>query len=129
MWGALTLLLAFLVIDPTTRDIILAGLEHARLRLAVEAPLSYFLAVVLAVSALVSALIMACWPKAEPEPRRHQVVRRYFGPADSEPRPAVVSPTPGLDLILAVVRYVFSAHLTRAERKRRLRQAAIRRPL
>ena len=86
MWGALIFLLLFLVIDPTTRDIILGGIEQARLQLAVEAPLSYFLAILLAGSALVSALIMAFWPRTEDERRVQHVVRHYQGAAQSEAR-------------------------------------------
>lgn len=84
MWGALTFLSLFLVINPTSRDAILGFVEHARLRLAVEAPLSYFLVVVLLGSAVLSALIMAFWPRVVEEPKRIQVVRRYFGPADCD---------------------------------------------
>jgi hypothetical protein len=83
MWGALTFLLLFLVIDPTTRGIILTGIEEARVRLAVEAPLSYFLMVILASSAAVSALIMAWWPK-KTDPHPAQVTRRYQGVADCD---------------------------------------------
>jgi hypothetical protein len=86
MWGALIFLLLFLVIDPTTRDIILAGVEQARLQLAVEAPLSYFLAIILAGSAAVSAFIMAFWPRTEDERRVHHIVRRYQGAAQDEVR-------------------------------------------
>jgi hypothetical protein len=86
MWGALIFLLLFLVIDPATRDIILAGVEQARLNLAVEAPLSYFLGIVLAGSALISALIMAFWPRSENERRVRHVVRRYQGAAQNESR-------------------------------------------
>lgn len=83
MWGALTFLFLFLVIDPTTRDIILTGLEEARLRVAVEAPLSYFMVVILLGSAAVSALIMALWPKSQRDPVQY-VHRRYQGATDSE---------------------------------------------
>src|SRR5215467_12706413 len=84
MWGALIFLLLFLVIDPTTRDIILAGVEQTRLQLAVEAPLSYFLAVVLMGSAAISALIMAFRPHTEKDRRVHHVVRHYQGAAQDE---------------------------------------------
>ncbi len=84
MWGALTFLLLFLVIDPTTREAILSGLEDARLQLAVEAPLPYFLLVIVVGSALVSALIMKFWPKTEDKTRRIQVLHRYQGQAASD---------------------------------------------
>jgi len=84
MWGALIFLLFFLVIDPATRDAIIAALEQAHLRLAVEAPLPYFLLVIVGGSALVSFLIMACWPRVEEKPTRVQVLRRYQGQAESE---------------------------------------------
>ena len=84
MWGALTFLLLFLVIDPTTREAILSGLEDARLQLAVEAPLPYFLLVIVAGSALVSALIMKFWPKTKDKSRRIQVLHQYQGQAASD---------------------------------------------
>lgn len=84
MWGALTFLLLFLVIDPTTRAAILSGLEDARLQLAVEAPLPYFVLVIVVGSALVSALIMKFWPKTENKSRRIQVLHQYQGQAASD---------------------------------------------
>src|SRR5690242_17718113 len=84
MWGALTFLLLFLVIDPTTRAVILAAAEDARLQLAVEAPLPYFLLVIVVGSAVVSALIMRYWPRTEEKSRRVQVMHRYQGRAASD---------------------------------------------
>ena len=84
MWGALTFLLLFLLIDPTTRAAILAAVEDARLQLAVEAPLGYFLLVIFAGSAVVSALIMRYWPRTEEKSRRVQVMHRYQGRAGSD---------------------------------------------
>jgi hypothetical protein len=84
MWGALTFLLLFLVIDPTTREAILSALEDARLQLAVEAPLPYFVLVIVVGSAMVSALIMKFWPKTEDKSRRVQVLHRYQGQAASD---------------------------------------------
>lgn len=84
MWGALTFLLLFLVIDPTTREAILSALEDARLQLAVEAPLPYFVLVIVVGSALISALIMKFWPKTEDKSRRIQVMHRYQGQAASD---------------------------------------------
>ena len=101
MWGALTFLLFFLVIDPTTREAILSGLEDARLQLAVEAPLPYFLLVIVVGSALVSALIMKFWPKTEDKSRRIQVLHRYQGHAASDLGRAPQTP-PLLQLISEV---------------------------
>ena len=84
MWGALTFLLLFLVIDPTTREAILAAIEDARIHLAVEAPLSYFLLVVLGGSAMVSALIMKFWPRTEEKFKHVQIMHRYQGQAATE---------------------------------------------
>ena len=84
MWGALTFLLFFLAIDPTTRRVILAALEDARLQLAVEAPLPYFLVVIVVGSAVVSALIMRYWPRTQDQSRRVQIMHRYQGQPASE---------------------------------------------
>ncbi len=84
MWGALVFLLFFLVIGPDSREAILRMAEEARLRVAVAAPLSYFLLVVLGGSALVSALIMRFWPRAEDQRPPLQVLRRYQGHAEAE---------------------------------------------
>ena len=84
MWGALIFLLFFLMIDPATRDAIIAAIEQAHLRLALEAPLPYFLLVIVGGSALVSALIMLYWPKAEEKRAPTQVMRRYQGQAESD---------------------------------------------
>lgn len=79
MWGAVLFLLMFLVIDPSTREFLQSAIEQARLSLAVEAPLPYFLLILLTGSALISALIMVYWPRSEEDPVRNQVVRRYQG--------------------------------------------------
>jgi hypothetical protein len=84
MWGALIFLMFFLAIAPSTRDVILAMLEQARLRVAVEAPLSYFLLVILGGSALVSFLIMRFWPRAQESRAPVCVVRRYQGQAAAD---------------------------------------------
>lgn len=84
MWGALTFLVLFLVIDPTTRHMILDVIEDARLRIAVEAPWPYFLIVIIALSASVSALIMRLWPRSEEKFRRVRVMHRYQGLSASE---------------------------------------------
>ena len=84
MWGALTFLCLFLVIDPTTREAILTAVEEARVQLAVEAPWPYFLLVIVVGSALVSALIMKFWPKSQNKSRRIQIMHRYQGPAASD---------------------------------------------
>lgn len=84
MWGALIFLLFFLVIDPTTREAILAAVEEARIRLAVEAPLPYFMLVIVLGSASVSALIMRLWPRVENRPKRVQILRRYQGRAEAD---------------------------------------------
>jgi len=84
MWGALIFLLFFLVIGPSTREVILAMIEQARLQIAVEAPLSYFLLVVLGGSALVSALIMKFWPRSVEQGQPMRVVRHYQGSAAVE---------------------------------------------
>ncbi len=84
MWGALVFLIVFVLIDGSTRDAILSALEQAQLQLAVEAPLPYFLLLVLGGSAFFSALIMALWPRAESRTRRVQVLRRYQGQPASE---------------------------------------------
>lgn len=98
MWGALTFLLMFLVIDPTTREIILAGLDRAHLQLSVAAPLSYFLFIIVFGSAAVSALIMAFWPKTQQE-RTQFITRRYQGPAGYELRPAQAAAQPWLTVV------------------------------
>ena len=113
MWGALIFLLLFLVIDPTTRDILLAGLEQARLRLAVEAPLSYFVVVILLGSAAVSALIMAFWPKTQEE-RVQYVTRRYFGATDSELRSAAAASESWLHVVLEAARHLLPVRLATA---------------
>lgn len=79
MWGAVLFLMMFLVIDPSTREFLRSAIEQARLSLAVEAPLPYFLLIVLTGSAVVSALIMVYWPRTEEDPARNQVVRQYQG--------------------------------------------------
>ena len=84
MWGGLILLLFFLVIDPTTRDAIVGALDEARVRLAVEAPLPYFMLVIVSLSASVSALIMRLWPRVEDKPRRVQILRRYQGHSEAD---------------------------------------------
>ena len=100
MWGALTFLLLFLVIDPTTRDAILAAIEDARIHLAVEAPLSYFLLVVLGGSALVSALIMKFWPRTEEKFKHVKIMHRYQGQAATELVEIRPAPPFGLQLVL-----------------------------
>jgi hypothetical protein len=84
MWGALIFLMLFLVIDPTTRDVILGAIEEARLRIAVEAPWPYFLLVIVSLSATVSALIMKWWPRTADKSKRVQVMHRYHGRAASD---------------------------------------------
>lgn len=88
MWGAFIFLAFFLVIAPSSRDAILAMVEQARLQVAVEAPLSYFLLIVLGGSALVSALIMKFWPRAEENRTAVRVVRLYRGQAEVDFTPA-----------------------------------------
>jgi hypothetical protein len=100
MWGALIFLLFFLVIDPKTRDAIIAIVEQARLRLAVEAPLPYFLLVIVGGSALVSFLIMAYWPRVEEKARPVQVIRRYQGQAEADLARMPATPAFGLHQIL-----------------------------
>ena len=93
MWGALIFLLFFLVIDPTTREAIISAVEQARLQLAVEAPLPYFVLVIVGGSALVSFLIMAYWPRVEEKRTPVQVMRRYQGHAEADlPRMPQSSP-------------------------------------
>lgn len=113
MWGALTFLLLFLVIDPTTREIILAGLEQARLRMAVEAPLSYFVVIILLGSAAVSALIMALWPKSQREPVRY-VHKRYLGATDSELRQAQEASGSWLQVMLEACRHLLPVRMAMA---------------
>ena len=84
MWGAALFLMMFLVIDPGSREFLRSAIEQARLTLAVEAPLPYFLLIVLTGSAIVSALIMVFWPRTEGDPARSQVVRRYRGRAATD---------------------------------------------
>jgi len=85
MWGALAFLVMFLMIGRTTREFILSFLDHLQLRLAVEAPLSYFLIILITGSAVLSALIMAFWPKTQDE-KKQIVTRQYLGPTDGELR-------------------------------------------
>ena len=107
MWGALVFLALFLVIDPTTREIIVAMLEQARLRIAVEAPISYFLVIVLTGSAAVSALIMAYWPKRHNEQQQFVVTRRYIDPVEpAEWRRPRRSASPWVGLALELARYL-----------------------
>ena len=77
-------MLFFLVIDPSTREAIIAAVEQARLRLAVEAPLPYFVLVIVGGSALVSFLIMAYWPRVDEKPTARQVMRQYRGQAEDD---------------------------------------------
>lgn len=106
MWGALILLLLFLVIDPTTREVILSGLDDARLRLAVEAPLPYFMLIIFGGSALVSALIMKFWPRVENRPTRVRVMRRYQGLAQAELARMPQAPALGFYQLVAAIRFV-----------------------
>ena len=114
MWGALVFLAFFLVIAPSSRDVILAMLEQARLRIAMEAPLSYFLVVVLGGSALVSALIMRFWPRVQDNAPPVRVVRHYQGRPEDErirvPRP----PAFGVRLLLDLVWVLLPAQARRA---------------
>lgn len=102
MWGALIFLLFFLVIDPTTRGAILSALEQARLRIAIEAPVTDFVLVIVVGSALISALIMLYWPRAEEKPRRVQVMHRYRGHAEADLARLPRTPAFGLHQVLAV---------------------------
>lgn len=123
MWGALIFMLFFLVIGPTTRAIILDFIEQTRLRFAVSAPLSYFLVVIIAGSALVSALIMTWWPKVEVETPVYRVTRHYLGPADDDVRRAPATLGPWLQLALALARCVLSVRMA-ASLEVRLRDLA-----
>ena len=100
MWGALTFLALFLVIDPTARAAILSAMDEVRIYVAVEAPLSYFVLVILGGSALVSALIMKFWPCVENRPRRVQVMHRYQGQAGCDLARMPRTPTFGLHQII-----------------------------
>jgi hypothetical protein len=113
MWGALTFLFLFLVIDPTTRDLILTALDEARLRVAVEAPLSYFVVVILLGSATVSALIMALWPKSRRDPVQY-VHKRYQGATDSELRRAQEASGSWLHVALEACRHLLPARMALA---------------
>ena len=98
MWGALIFLLLFLVIDPTTREMMLAGIDDARLRLAVEAPWPYFVLVIVIGSAMVSALIMRFWPRTEDATKRVQILHRYQGRTPTEP--SAIQQTPSFGLLV-----------------------------
>ena len=124
MWGALIFLLMFLVIDPATRDFIVAGLEQARLRVAVEAPISYFLLVVLGGSATISALIMALWPKPESERQHHRVIHRYFGAAECDLRPLARRTGAKTRLMLDCARFVWPLSLPSVAGRKRDRALA-----
>jgi hypothetical protein len=119
MWGALIFLLFFLVIDPTTREAILSTMEQARLQIAVEAPLTYFVLVIVGGSAIVSALIMACWPRVEEKPRRVQVMHRYQGHAESELAGLPRTPAFGLHKALELAYLVLPMRARMAFRRRR----------
>lgn len=95
-------MMLFLVIGPTTRQIILGIIEDVRLRLAVATPLSYFLIVIIVGSAVVSAAIMIFWPKTNVEPVQYHVTRRYLGPSgEVDAEPALLGPWLQLLLHLA----------------------------
>ena len=106
MWGALIFLVAFLVIDPTARDLIVGAVEDARMQLAIEAPLPYFLLVIVIGSALVSTLIMKYWPSADNRSRRVQIVHRYQGQAASDLDELRPAPSLGLRLLAELMYYV-----------------------
>ena len=122
MWGALIFLLFFLVIDPATRDAIISAVEQARLRLAVEAPLPYFLLVIVGGSALVSFLIMAYWPRVEEKRTPVQVMRRYQGQAEADLVRMPATPACGLHQVLELA-YLLLPVRARAACAKLLRQA------
>lgn len=80
MLGAFTLLLLFLAIHEPARRAVESLLDTATSRLAVEAPLSYVLVVIILTSATVSALIMALWPPSGGGSTYYRVMRRYLAP-------------------------------------------------
>jgi hypothetical protein len=114
MWGAILFLLMFLVIDPTTRDFLQSAIEQACLRLAVEAPLPYFLLIVLTGSALISALIMMYWPRTENDAEQTRVVRRYQGRAATDTSIAPRRPAFGLHLVSELACLLFPIRARRA---------------
>jgi len=114
LWGALAFMLMFLVIGPTTRAMILDLLENARLQIAVATPLSYFLIVIVVGSAVVSAIIMAWWPKRQVEPVKYHVTRRYTDPSEAEIHPTPAAPGPWLQLALDLARCVLPVRMAAA---------------
>jgi len=120
MWGALLFLVTFLAIDPASRDFLRSAIEQARLALAVEAPLPYFLLIVLTGSALVSALIMVYWPRTEEDQSRNQVVRQYQGRAATDSSTtAARRPAFGLHRVAELAWILFPVRARRAWEKRR----------
>ena len=81
---------------------ILSAVEQARLRIAVEAPVTDFVLVIVVGSAIVSALIMLYWPRAEEKPRRVQVMHRYQGHAEADLARLPRTPAFGLHQVLAM---------------------------
>ena len=80
MLGAFVLLVLFLLINRDSLGFLQSFAEEARDRFGGGDPYANVLIVIMLAAAIASAVIMMFWPSLE-EPRRQQVLRRYFGPA------------------------------------------------
>jgi hypothetical protein len=80
MWGAFILLVLFLLINRESLGFLQSVAEEVRDRFGGSDPLANVLVVIMLAAAIASAVIMMFWPSLE-EPRRQQVLHRYFGPA------------------------------------------------
>jgi len=80
MLGTLALLVLFLLINRDSLGIIQSFAEEIRDRFGGNDPVANVLVVIMLAAAISSTLIMMFWPSIE-EPRRQQVLHRYFGTA------------------------------------------------
>jgi hypothetical protein len=106
MWGALVLLVLFLLINRDDSAILQSLAEEARQRFSLGDPFSNVVIAIMVAAAIASALLMIFRPRLD-EPQRYQVFRRYFGPTCVHLQPAPAAPplrTRWLRVYLATVR-------------------------
>jgi hypothetical protein len=80
MLGAFVLLVLFLLINRDSLGFLQSLAEDARGRFGGADPHANVLVVIMLAAAIACAVVMMFWPSLE-EPRRQQVLHRYFGPA------------------------------------------------
>jgi hypothetical protein len=112
MLGALVLLVLFLLINRDSLGFLQSVAEETRDRFGGSDPYANVLIVIMLAAAISSAVIMIFWPSIE-EPRRQQVLRRYFGPAYASLHRETVRPP-----LRMRARRLYHAALDRARRFR-----------